>query len=284
MKDASARILDLIDQHCQVALQDGKRRTHLGASRIGHECSRAVWYEFRWVAKEEFSGRVLRLFNRGHLEEARFVGYLRGIGCVVADVDPVTGDQFRVKGVMGHFGGSCDGQALLPPEICDAIGIPHNEPVLLEFKTESTKSFPNTQSKGVQRAKPVHWAQMCVYGFLLRINFCLYIVVDKNTDELHVELVKLDKYHGKAMIDIAQGVIAGGEAPVRTFPASHQSCKFCSFKANCHFGKPFDKNCRSCKYAQPVCEGKWACHKHKGIIPEDFIPEGCPDWESLSNV
>ena len=72
-------------------------RTHLGASLIGGECSRALWYGFRWATKPKFSGRILRLFNRGHLEEARFISLLLMIGCTVYQQDE-KGNQFRISG------------------------------------------------------------------------------------------------------------------------------------------------------------------------------------------
>ena len=71
-------------------------RSHLGASLIGGECSREIWYGFRWVKKPKFSGRILRLFNRGHLEEARFIAMLLTIGCQVWQQDG-HGKQYRIS-------------------------------------------------------------------------------------------------------------------------------------------------------------------------------------------
>jgi hypothetical protein len=75
-----------IDAYAERTYNDGHRK-HLGASLIGQKCSRALWYVFRWVRRPEHNGRVLRLFNRGHREEDRFVEYLRGIGFKVFTVD-----------------------------------------------------------------------------------------------------------------------------------------------------------------------------------------------------
>ena len=36
---------------------------HLGASIIGKDCERALWYDFRWVTRWAFTGRMLRLFD-----------------------------------------------------------------------------------------------------------------------------------------------------------------------------------------------------------------------------
>lgn len=63
--------------------QDDGRRRHLGGSLIGRACSRMLWYSFRWAVQTKFEGRIVRLFQRGHREEFRFVEYLESIGCEV---------------------------------------------------------------------------------------------------------------------------------------------------------------------------------------------------------
>lgn len=67
-------------------------RHHLGASIIGRECWREIWYSWRWASPVQFEGRMLRLFDRGHEEEHRFADWLRLIGCEVEQYDPTTGD------------------------------------------------------------------------------------------------------------------------------------------------------------------------------------------------
>ena len=91
-------------------------REHLGASVIGRECDRALWYEFRWVTRAAQAGRMLRLFETGRLEEDRLIRNLRRIGVTVLDVDPETGRQWHVQAHGGHFGGSLDGVGLGIPE------------------------------------------------------------------------------------------------------------------------------------------------------------------------
>lgn len=65
-------------------------RNHLGASIIGRECQRELVYSFRKAFTRKFSGSMLRLFDRGHEEEARFTEFLAMIGIVVDNRDPTT--------------------------------------------------------------------------------------------------------------------------------------------------------------------------------------------------
>ena len=117
-------------------------RDHLGASLIGKSCARALWYDFRWATPARHTGRILRLFETGQLEEARLVRDLRATGATVLEVDPETGRQFRVEAHGGHFGGSLDAVAL---GLLEAPKTWH----VVEFKTHSAKSFAELVGKGV---------------------------------------------------------------------------------------------------------------------------------------
>lgn len=79
---AAKEVVEKIDEYC-LTEYDGGHRNHLGASLIGRECSRYLWYVFRWAKREKTSGRQQRLFNRGHREEERFIEWLEGIGIKV---------------------------------------------------------------------------------------------------------------------------------------------------------------------------------------------------------
>ena len=75
-------LIQLINQAVELAA-DNSFRDHLGGSMIGRPCDRELWYGFRHAARPNFDGRMLRLFNRGHLEEPRFVKSLESIGATV---------------------------------------------------------------------------------------------------------------------------------------------------------------------------------------------------------
>ena len=84
-------------------------RPHLGASLIGRECQRQLWYSFRWCVLPNFAPRMIRLFSTGFIEEGRIIQDLRNAGIVVFDRDPETGKQWSFKEFGGHFSGSADG-------------------------------------------------------------------------------------------------------------------------------------------------------------------------------
>lgn len=274
----SKRLLSDIDNYCAEVYDDGPRR-HLGASLIGHECSRYLWYVFRWCLHEKHGGRQQRLFNRGHREEARFLEWLRGIGCIVEEADPATGEQFRISGCGGHFGGSEDGEGYLP----ESYGI--KERILYEFKTNGTGNGFNKLAEGMAIAKPQHYAQTSTYGYKKGFNFCAYLNINKNDDSMHVEIVKLDHKLGAQMEAKAERIILSTTAPARLSDnPTYRQCGWCAMKGICHKDETPEKNCRSCANASPVDAAQWFCNAHNGIIPLDFVPKACDGWQAITKV
>ncbi|MEY4441040.1 MAG: hypothetical protein RL442_40 [Pseudomonadota bacterium] len=248
-----------------------QHRPHMGASLIGHQCRRSVWLTWRWVMKPEFSGRILRLFNRGQREEQLFVEELRGIGATVWDKDPETGDQIRVSACKGHFGGSLDGIAKGLPEAPKSTAV-------LEFKTHSSKSFADLVKHKVQASKPQHYSQMMVYMGLMVIDRALYMAVNKDTDELYTEWVHFDAGHFNAMMERAEELIEMNVPPVKFSddPANYV-CKQCNFWKHCHGAQAAEANCRTCCHSSPVEDSAWHCQKHDGKPDLKVQADGCND-------
>lgn len=269
------RITKEIDEYCVKAYNDGYR-SHLGASLIGRECPRELWYTFRWVGALPKDGRMYRLFNRGHREEERFVEWLRGIGCTI-ETHNEDGKQFRIVGVSGHFGGSRDAAGSLP------ANWDISERLLFEFKTSGTGSkFDKLVHNGVAVEKQDHYGQMSVYGRKNNIRFAMYGCINKNDDDLYIEIVKLDWKLAEQLENRAQHIIASPIPPERiSESATFWKCKFCDYKPICHDKQKPEKNCRSCRFAKPAIDAAWHCEQFNAIIPEDFIPQGCANWTPI---
>ncbi len=254
--------------------EDEGFRTHLGASLIGKECGRALWYDFHWTTKPSFSGRILRLFNRGHLEEARFIALLLCIGVEVWQQDE-NGKQFRISDFGGHFGGSGDGVAR---------GIPDLEAgtvCLLEFKTHNDASFKKLASSGVREAKFEHFVQMQIYMRKMQIPVALYMAVNKNDDTLYCEIVHLDPSIADQFITRAGTIIAYATPPNKLSESpAWFGCKWCDHRPVCHLKAAPEKNCRTCMYSRPKPDGKWYCENPVVRVEADM--QGWEDPIELS--
>ena len=252
-------------------------RSHMGASGIGKDCGRAIWYSFRWFTRPHFEGRILRLFNRGHLEEARFIALLLSIGAQVFQQD-ANGKQFRISDAGGHFGGSGDGVAIGLPDL------PEGMSCLLEFKTHSEKSFNKVKAEGVRNAKFEHFVQMNTYMRKMHLNVALYGAVNKNTDELYLELVPIDTITADQFIDRGRQLVFSPTPPKKLSESPGWfECKYCDHRGVCHLKAAPERNCRTCFYSQPGEDGKWRCNEvlTQRILTEDMQLAGCEKYLAI---
>lgn len=267
----------------------------MGASLMGEECARKVWYNFRWVTKPAFSGRVLRLFNRGHLEEGRIIAQLLMIGVAVYQQDE-NGNQYRISWAEGHAGGSGDG-------IADGIpDVPLGTRCLLEFKTHGEKSFielagkladwrkyaegkgPFT-GKGVKACKPEHYIQMQLYMRKMGIACALYVAVNKNTDDEYMEIITLQPEMADQFLERGEKLVWMKEAPKRLSESpGFFKCLWCDDKPVCHFKAPAAINCRTCQFSEPIAGAKWRCNKHQMELSKEKQFVGCPDWHQNEDI
>lgn len=275
-----------VDTFCKDEFYEDPR-THLGASIIGNPCAAYAWNVFRWLKQEDTEGRMLRLFNRGHLEEKRVIRWLRGIGFDVREFsNEENQEQFRISGSNGHFGGSLDAMAM-PPTRYNIF-----EPVLVEIKTHNEKYFKAIVKDGVKIAKPEHYGQMCAYGRSYGLKYGLYCPVNKNDDEIDWQIVDLDWNYADTLYRKADSVINSQRQPIKIAATkTFWKCKMCSMSPICHDKELPEKNCRSCKFAVPDKNSSWVCTNPVINAKRDFfepmmselIAKGCDKWQPIIN-
>lgn len=254
------------------------RRDHLGASQIGKECSRMLWYGFRWAAATSFEGRMLRLFKRGDIEEDWIVEDLKAIGVAIDANDPETGEQWVFR-LTQHFGGSGDG--LITGGVPEAPKALH----LFECKTANAKSFARMKKNGVEAEKPEHFAQMQTYmlGFHergLKVKRALYVMVNKDTDEIYTERIAYDPAVGKAMVARSEMVVNSPEPLTKiSEDPTMRPCVWCDMRNICHLEKVEDleRNCRTCASSTPKKDGTWHCDLYDVTIDSEKQRLGCTD-------
>jgi hypothetical protein len=239
-------------------------RPHLGCSGLGHHCERWIWMSFRWAVMEKFPGRILRLFRRGHLEEVQIIDDLKMIGIEIG------GDQTRVD--FGcHISGSVDGVI--------TSGVPQapNTPHVAEFKTHSLKSFKDLAKNGVEKSKPMHYAQMQLYMYGLDLDRALYVAVCKDDDSYYTERVKLDKDFAKNLVEKGKRLALDDRLPppISNDPSWYQ-CKFCPAYKFCHeTSLTKEVNCRTCAHSTAKEDSTFYCERWQDTIPYKAQVDGC---------
>jgi len=247
-------------------------RRYLGASLVGHECERYLWYYFRDACKQNIDGRIYRLFATGELEEKRLGNDLVSIGCEV-HVCNENGEQFALSALGGHLSGHMDGCALGIPEATKTWHV-------LEFKTHNAKSFAHLVKNGVKKSKPQHYAQMMIYMHLAEMKRALYLARNKDTDALYSERIRWDNRESEDLIDKARRIITSPSPPERIAEkGDFFKCRWCDANSIC-WGPTSSQDpvfpvasisCRQCCHATPVVEnsdgGMWKCEKRGDYIP-----------------
>lgn len=246
----------------------------LGSSFIGEDCVRKIWLEWRGFARENFEGRMLRLFGTGHWQEARVVQDLRTAGFSVWDKNE-SGKQFEFSDPTGHFVTKMDGVIK---------GVPSCEktPHALEIKTHNKSSFAELKKHGVQKSKPLHYAQTQITMALAELRRTLYVAICKDDEQIHVERIRENPAAQGALL---QKITRLTEATLRpagiSDDATSYACKYCAMKAVCTKEQPPLRHCRTCQMCSPGAEGKWVCALNSDTLSLDRQRLGCEHWSPL---
>lgn len=245
-------------------------------SMVGTECDRALWYLLRWApAKEQFDGRMLRLFRTGHIEEDRLIADLRAAGLEVHAVDPDTGKQFLARALAGHVRGKLDGMAIGVPEAPAKWHV-------VECKSHNDKSFKALVAAGagnLRTGKFDHWVQCQIYMHIRAIDRALYVAVNKNDDSLWIDRVHYDAEWCTRLFARLERVLHAPTAPSRVPGAGKApACRWCKAKPLCLEGSFARLNCRTCLHSSADMSGNaaWSCARWAKPLSPDEQREACP--------
>jgi hypothetical protein len=248
----------------------------LSVGELGNECDRSLFYTLRWASPLEApDGRKISIFRTGDRWEDILVGDLEKIGV------EVWGQQDRIRMVSGHVRGKRDGALL---GLAEAPKTEH----LLEIKSMNDSNFKQVVKHGVQNAQPKHHVQLQLGMHMFGLTRGAYVVVNKNTDERHLERVNYDLEFCLRILAKAQRIIESDETPARS-GKDHKAmvCMFCRHKPLCHQvdadGEQAPEpvfarvSCRSCLYAQPTMDGdaQWNCQRFSRPLSIDDQRAGC---------
>ena len=235
----SEKLTELIDQALIHEQAQRQPRSYLGASRIGVECSLQLQYEVTHTPKDEnFSGRILRIFEAGHVFEDLAIRWLRQAGFELY-TEKTNGEPFGFSIVGGRIKGHVDGIIAAAPEI---LGL--RPPMLWECKSLNAKSWKDLANHKLKKSKPVYAVQIALYQAYMEpsipgiaSNPALFTAINKDTAELYFELVPFDAALAQEASDRGLNIVKATEAGEwlpRISPShSHINCKVCPWQNTC---------------------------------------------------
>ena len=230
----SDRVTALIDIGMQCLREQQPVRDYLGASRLGAACERALQFEYAKAPVDhgrDHNGRLLRIFERGHVMEDCMVAWLRDAGFDLR-TQKADGGQFGFSDAHGRLRGHIDGVIVGGPE-----GFRY--PALWENKCLGAKSWRDLEAKGLAVAKPVYAAQVALYQAYLQLHEhpALFTAINADSMAIYVELVPFDAALAQRMTDRAVKVIfatdAGEQLPRGFNDSTHFECRMCAWQDRC---------------------------------------------------
>ena len=230
----SGQFTELIDAGMQRSREAQPARDYLGASRLGVACERALQYEFAKApidSGRRLEGRMLRIFERGHLMEDCMVAWLREAGFDLR-TRKADGKQFGFAAADGRLKGHVDGVIVGGPE-----GFSY--PALWECKCLGNKSWRDLDKHKLAVSKPVYAAQVAIYQAYLELHEhpAIFTAINADTMEIYTELVPFDPALAQRMSDRAVKVITAtqaGELLPRSFnDSTHFECRMCAWQDRC---------------------------------------------------
>ena len=238
------RVNAAVDQSLTAERATRPPRDYLGGSRLGHACERALQFGFAGAPMDEekgFSGQTLRIFEIGHALEDSAVRWLRAAGfdLYTRAGNRPDGEQFGFSVAGGRIRGHVDGIIAAGPEV---FGLA--VPALWECKTMNAKNWRACVKDGVTRSKPVYAAQVALYQAYMEATVpgisaapALFTAINKDTAELHHELVAFDADLAQRMSDravrILQATDAGELLPRVATASDFFECRFCAWAERC---------------------------------------------------
>lgn len=206
-------------------LPQDEPRKYIGASSIGHACSRAIWYGFHGSKRQPIKPNVRVTFDIGKRLETLPIEYLRKAGFHVTEPTQENSWLFYQDKDVPIFQGHADGLLLMPQE----------KPAILEIKTAKNSLFQMFKNKGLRAWSPTYYAQAQAYMGMSGYKKAALIAVNKDTSEFHHEWVNFDDEFYSQLKMKALAISTIDEPPERINKSPlFLTCQNCSYKGVCH--------------------------------------------------
>lgn len=199
---------------------DKRTRDYIGASGIGAECLRQIWYEYKGFEAEEVPTKTRRTWAIGRHLEGLILDWLTEAGIEIVR----TWDDLVSEG-MPFFKGHLDSVWMKKGKAF----------AIIEIKTAKDASFNIFVKKGLRTWNPQYYAQLQSYMGMSGIHTAYILVLNKDSSDISDELVTFDEVFYQGLRNKAKMISEANVAPpkINSSPLWYQ-CKMCKFNKICH--------------------------------------------------
>lgn len=221
--------MDLLEEIDKVILSEPReQRAYIGASSIGCECPRKLWYRFNKYP-EEFNADSLRRFADGHAVEERILYWLRQIPNINIWTHDENGEQFGFSALDGRYKGHYDG-------VIEIDGVVY----VLEIKASAKQGelirlgekYP--EPLVLEQWNEEYYAQAMTYCKFAGIGNHLLICADAGGRKLHIVRTPYNAEYADALLMKAERIANAKEPPNKVGGKNYWKCKLCSFYGICY--------------------------------------------------
>lgn len=192
-------------------------RDYIGASSIGADCNRQIWYELNGYIGSFDSPKTYLTFMVGKVIEEMLLMLLHEYGFLVSEKWVL--DNGIIKGHPDAV-------------LIDKEGSPH---LIIEIKTAKDASFNIFKKHGLYRWNRRYYSQIQAYMGLSGIHDAVIIVFNKDTSEIVDEFLGFDQTHYDWLLKKAEMIKSYDVPPERVNKSAFwYDCKICKFKGICY--------------------------------------------------
>ena len=158
------------------------------------------------------------------------LAYLRLAGFRVETHD-ASGEPIAYTAADGQMQGHVDGVIAAGPAMPGCAW-----PALWENKAVNAESWTKFTRYGVQAERPVYYAQAQVYMAYLGLERCLFTAINRDTAEIHAEVIEFNAAAAQRISDSGVHVILSDgpdEFPRIARDETDFRCKFCAWRRRC---------------------------------------------------
>ncbi len=213
-RDTLTKLIETCQEH-----DDDEVRNYIGASSIGSDCLRQIWYQFKGVKAERVPAKFRRTWAIGKKLESLVLEWL-----INAEVETDKTDKTYYAKEMPYFQGHFDG-----------IIVIGKKQAIIEIKTAKDASFKIFVNKGVKAWNPQYYAQIQAYMGMSGIFSTYILVLNKDNSDISDELVTFDPNFYEKLCDKARMIHGAHIEPPRINGSPlFFKCKMCKFNKVCH--------------------------------------------------
>jgi hypothetical protein len=218
---ASGKLTKLLDKVANKNKAE-QNRSYIGASSIGSDCYRRIWYEYQNTTTNIIPAKSQRIFMVGKKLENMILDLL---------------DQTKLTVVrphaQNHYLEYFDDDHPFIRGHCDAIIL--NPETILEIKTAKDASFKKFKKESLRKWNPQYYDQLQTYMGMSKIKKAIILVFNKDNSEFWDEEVKFDAARYETLKQKAI-MIAESKIPPPKINGSplFYLCRTCKFREECH--------------------------------------------------